>query len=144
MSFAGYSIPVPTNWYVQNEDSDSAGMLRFDYSPRLTEPSVHPRATITFMNERPITDIEKWVDLVSSSFRLREAKPPERSMVSADGERFLCVGGNMPPPPVTNFPVMIAWHCRSSGNLEILLTGTEPDMDQSRDILSRIRRAISH
>lgn len=144
MSFAGYSIPVPANWYVQNEDGDSVGMLRFDYNLQPTEPSIHPRATIAFMNESPITDIDKWVGIVSSAFRLKETEPAERSMVTADGERFSCVGGKVPPPPIRDVPPVVAWQCRSNGRLEILLTGTEQDMNQSWDILSRIQRTTPH
>ena len=144
MSFAGYSIPVPSNWYVQNEDGESVGMLRFDYSPLPTDAGIHPRAKITFMNEPPIVDIEKWTSLASAPFKKIDAEPAKRSIITADGETFSCVGGNMPPPPVESFPRMVGWSCRSSGNLEILFTGTEADINESWDILSRIRRATRH
>src|SRR5690348_2206720 len=114
LTFAGYSIPVPRNWYVEEHGTNSQGLIRLDSAHRPTDNSWYPHATITLTDEPPITEIDKWTSLVISSFKSTGADPALRHMVSADGETFSCVGGEiLPKPPGRNDPVPIGWHCRS-------------------------------
>lgn len=144
MTFAGYSIPVPANWYVQDDESH-VQLLRLDSAHGPADHSWHPHATITFTDEEPLRDIDKWMSLVISSFKSQGADPAFRRLVSADGEEFSCAGGDiLPKPPGSDDPAPVSWHCRSTGHLEILLTGSQVDMSQSWSILSRIRRTDQH
>lgn len=141
MTFAGYSIPVPTNWYVQQDKPDLQLLIKLASSRGPTDQRWHPRATITLTDEPPLRDIDKWTSLVASSFKSQGTDPTLRRLVSADGEIFTCVGGDILPKPLrSGDPTPVAWRCRSGGHLEILLTGSQQDMSQSWDILSRIRK----
>jgi hypothetical protein len=139
--FDGYSIPVPVNWYVQDRGPDSEEMRRMDSASGRAGHSWNLHTTMTLTGEAPLTEIDKWTSLVASSFRLTGTDPEFRKMVSGDGEIFSCVGGEvLPSPPGISNPVPVAWHCRSTGRLEILLVAAREDMSQNWEILSRIRR----
>jgi hypothetical protein len=140
MSFDGYSIPVPANWYVQDGESDIERLFRMDSArgPGKWNPS----ATMTFMDGPPLQDLDKWTSLVASSFKSQGVEPVLRPGVSVEGETFSCVGGEvLPKAPGKSDPAPVAWHCRSTGRLEILFTGPQSDLNQSWDIISRIRKA---
>jgi hypothetical protein len=142
LSFAGYSIPVPANWYVQNDGTDAQTLFRLDSTRETSNNSWHPHATITFMDVMPIRDVDKWRSVAISSYKSQGAEPVLRTVVTADGETFSCIGGNvLTAPPNKNFPIPMAWHCRSTGHLEMLFTSLQDDVSQSWDIVSRIRKA---
>ena len=142
LTFAGYSIPVPKNWYVQDAGSGDQLLVRFDSARTPRSDSLYFHATVLLMGGGKLTDVNKWKTLTASSFKSKGSEPAFRSLITADGEVFSCVGGEvLPRPSGTTNAALISWHCRSGGSLEALFTASPEDTDQIREILSRARRA---
>lgn len=154
LAFAGHSIFVPTNWYVQNDGADEQQLIRLDSDHQPTSP--YPHAIITLTDERPLVEgeIEKWKSPIIVAFQQMGADPEVRRITSADGETFACVGGELLlRPPGTNYSATRAWHCRAvqssdfvstSTGLEIMMIATKEDMGQNWEIVSNIRRTSQY
>ncbi len=140
LRFGDYLIPVPANWYVNDYGTGDQILIRLDHAKGKPSNGLHLPATISLLEEPPLKDINYWESFVTSTFRKRGAYTVAQRQINLDSEILVCVGGNaLPAGEAKKIPAGVSWDCRSTGSLEILITGEEDDLNQVWDIVSRIR-----
>jgi len=139
-SFGNYIIPIPLGWYIQDFGTHDRIVIKIDQdsSSRLARQRVP--ATITLLHLRELSDLSGWTSLTLSSFKQRGADPTMTRTIMLDDEAMSCVGGNIFSKSEDAIRTSTSWDCRSTGQLEILLTAPESEIDQAWEIISRIRK----
>lgn len=141
LTFGSYLVPVPDNWYVTDSGPGDQVLVQFRTGRRVSKSVLRLPATINLLDAPPPRNIGDWISLESSTLPEghKERTPVSRRDFNLGDERMSCLGGEALPRYPGSQETPIAWHCRSSGRLEVLITATEPDMNQIWDIVSRIR-----
>jgi hypothetical protein len=142
LRFGDYLVPVPANWYVNDDGSGGQVLIRLDQAKELSNDTPHIPATISLLEDSPLKDLNYWESFLTSVYEKRGTDPVLHREIDLEGETFKCVGGNaLPASEVKKFPIPIgvSWDCRSSGSMEILIRGQEDDLSQAWGIVSHIR-----
>lgn len=140
LTFGAYLVPVPSNWAVHSFADGDKLLFRVDRDPRTPEGAQFP-VTISVLDDPLKIDLSKWVELEVAAAQRDSGNVLRRDFTLGD-EKMICLGGQLTAKPPGN-RAPLAWHCRSSGRLELLIVGTEPDMPQIWDMLSHIKHATT-
>ncbi|HKF53020.1 MAG TPA: hypothetical protein VKB26_11960 [Candidatus Acidoferrales bacterium] len=142
LRLADYLIPVPTNWYVEDYGAGDQILIRLDHDNEVSGNSIHLPATISLLEEPPLKDINYWEAVVTARYKKNGTDAVLHREISLDGETLDCVGGNaLPAAEAKTIPIGVSWDCRSTGPLEILITGEDGDLSEAWDFISRIRNS---
>jgi hypothetical protein len=139
----GYIVPVPSNWYPQDEGAGTELLVRLDTDDNAPLKRIKAHSSmLIYVSPRVMKD----QDLVFVLSREKEAME-KRGVLAAErtidlnGESLLCLGDTTTLNSKGIFDLEpMAWTCRSPGGLEINMQATEPDLSRAWDIVSHIRR----
>lgn len=142
LTFGSYLIPVPLNWQVHDFGRDDRLLFRIDRDPKTLQPGNYP-VTINVIDKGAPVDLDTWASEAVSGLQVGSSGVL-RHAGRIDGELMLCVGTEIGPKSVRTGETPLAYDCRSTGRLELLITAPDSAMTQIWDIVSRIRVARSH
>ncbi len=140
----GYIVPVPANWYPQDEGNGTQLLVRLDTDDDAPLKRIKAHSAISiYVSPRAMTD----KDLAFVLSREKEAtekrggQPVSERTINLNGESLSCLGdtGALNTKGIFDLEP-IAWTCSSAGGLEIHMQATEPDLRQAWDIVSHVRR----
>jgi len=139
---AHYTIRFPSNWLVTAQTPDALVIARSDRPPaERSGVASHTPLTIVLLQEQPLRDVSAWTSFTTRSFKERGTETVHQKSIELDGEAFQCIGGNgLSPKDLKSVPLGLSWDCRSSGPLEIMVSGNEADQKEAWDIVARIRK----
>jgi hypothetical protein len=139
LTVGDYVVPVPVNWYVENEGNEGYLLFRLDTDDHTPYKRLKQHASIVLFSERPMKDEDMNRLLSLDGAYLKKQGVVQRTFSVRDGT-IDCVGGDRPGPTGIYDIEPISWHCRSTGGLDLGIGATDPDMKQVWEIVSRIRK----
>jgi len=148
IAMAGYSVPAPDDWYVEDNGDDNKVLILLNKQARSSMwDGKLPFTAVISVSARssPWTEqkLDSWTSFQSSQLKKRGVEPVFRKF-SFDGETLSCVGGEKFSEATKGQQFYESdpnhWSCWSSGRLELNITATDAHMPQVWDVVSQIRR----
>ena len=138
----GYVVPVPKNWYVEDQGNGDQLLVRLDTDDRTPYKRLKAHTSILLLREKPVKgDLDSWMSLERNSLKQRGVESISDRTFNTNGEALTCLGGDQPGGQKGLYDLdPISWRCKSPGGLEIMVNVTEPDLNQAWNILSHIRK----
>jgi hypothetical protein len=142
LSIAGYTVPVPTDWLVDTWGPNGDLLVRLGGSRAVSSgATAHTPLTIAVLQEHPLKDLDYWTSMSAAAFKTRGTETVLHRDIDLNGESFHCLGGNgIPVRDLAQVQLGLSWDCRSSGPLEIMISGREADQEEAWKIVSGIRK----
>jgi hypothetical protein len=150
ITIAGYQVPAPTNWYVDDAGDGDQMLIRMDTDDgpgdqaNRRKPSFLSRiALYTSSSAYTTGKLDLWTTFQSSFLKKKGVEPVLRRFSLGD-EALSCVGGQKfaesvkAPQFLKNDPNI--WTCQSSGRLWLHIVATDADMQQAWAIVSHIHK----
>jgi len=143
LTAGNYVVPVPRNWYPDGLNSGGQLLIRLDTDDQATVRKLKAHASISF-DPTPKVASEKDIGLRMSLdvSRLKNSGVTpilQRTFTLTGGEVISCTGGYKPGSNGVFDTDPVAWSCYSSG-FQITILAVEPDMNQTWNIISGIRK----
>jgi hypothetical protein len=85
-------------------------------------------------------DIQEVISLDAAFLEKQGLSPILRGAGTEDGETITCIGVDKRNNKGEDDSEPISWHCLASSGLDISITTTEPDLKQTWEIISSIRK----
>jgi hypothetical protein len=142
LSIAGYTVAVPTDWLVDAWGPNGNLLVRLGGSPPVaSNATAHTPLTITLLQEHPLKDLDYWRSVTAIAFKTRGTETVLYREIDLNGELFHCLGGNgIPAHDLADVPLGLSWDCRSSGPLELMISGREAHQEEAWKIVSGIKK----
>jgi hypothetical protein len=142
MSVGTYTVPVPTNWYVESQSGGDQLLIRADTANQTPSNRPKAHATILLLIEPPSTDeqLNRSLALDREFLKQHGVDPVLQRTFKTDGETISCVGGEKPGSGGVFDVEPVSWRCASAGGLQIITGSTDSDIAQIWDIVSGIRK----
>jgi hypothetical protein len=142
----GYIVPVPANWYPQDEEAGTEPLVRLDTDDDAPLKRIKAHSAISiYVSPRAMTD----QDLAFVLSRKKEAmekrgvQPVLERTINLNGKSLLRLGDTTALNSKRIFDLEpIAWTCKSPGGLEITMQATEPAPDRAWDIVSQYSERV--
>ncbi len=142
VNVGNFVIPVPANWYVQDEGNGGKLLVRIDTSDQTPYKRLKAHAGMLLLPERPLSDLElgRMTSLDTASMKRNGADTVLQRTFSPDGGSISCVGGEKLGSMGIYDIEPTSWSCKSPAGLWVMVTATDPDMAQVWEIVSGIRK----
>ncbi len=141
-----YIVPVPANWYVENEGNGGQLLFRLDTDDHTPYRNLKWHSSILILPERPMNDqgLSRLVSLDEDFLKKQGVNPILERTFDVGNEAIHCMGGGRLPSP-SNMPDIfdaapISWQCKSTVGLDLVVIGTDSDIKQVWEIVSGIRK----
>ena len=159
LAIDAYRVPVPRNWFVAETGDKEGLLLRLDTDDHTGDPQRDKRgrshAFVGLLLSNVALTSEKLEKITSLEVSAAKEHGRELALRSFefDGEKLSCVGeGTLNQVLASARPSAPAlpqfyekdpnvWNCRSSGRIDLQISGTDADMPQIWEIVSHIRKS---
>ncbi len=138
-----HTVPVPPNWYVQDDGSGTELLVRLDTDDHSPEKRIKTHSGI-LVYVAPTTVGEQDLAFVLSREKgviEKKGVPVQERTVLVGEESLSCIGNSA---TLSTHGILdeepVAWSCSSPGGLRVTLQATDPDLAQAWDIVYHIRK----
>jgi hypothetical protein len=137
-----YIVPVPKNWYVEDEGNGSQLLIQLDTADQTRYEKLKAHASILVTSQKSMKNqnVSFWRSLEKDALKKNGMESISERNLNINGDSLTCLGGNRPGPKEIYDIEPLAWHCRTSGGLELIMRATQPDLNQVWDIVSHISK----